>query len=73
MWLQDNGRNFKDLYDFVYCLLYKQVQSATAIITNMPLTVWHNQKVTLSENLLKIPYDMVQKNACLGFCEVQTS
>ena len=53
-------------------MLYKQVQSATAIITDMPLSesVWHSKKVSdLEWNLLK----MVQKNARLGFCEVQTS
>ena len=53
----------------MYCLLYKQVQSATAIITDTPLSDTAKRSVTSSESLLK----MVQKNARLGFCEVQTS
>ena len=33
----------------MYCLLYKQVQSATAIITDMPLSDTAKRSVTSSE------------------------
>ena len=52
----------------MYCLLYKQVQSESYHNGHSP--VWHSKKVSdLEWNLLK----MMQKNARLGFCEVQTS
>ena len=47
----------------MYCLLYKQVQSATAIIMNMPLSDTAKRSVTSSED--------GAENTRLGFCEVQ--
>ena len=51
-WLQDNEETSKICIIFVsimYCLLYKQVQSATAIITDTPLSDTAKRSVTSSE------------------------
>ena len=51
--MQDNEETSKICIIFVsimYCLLYKQVQSATAIITNTPLSDTAKRSVTSSED-----------------------